>query len=340
VAIATLKCYDTLNFLTACKGTVTTVSFLGGTAGRCDDSGHQFTTTTVAKTATIPMNFYGITKLGATTLTTGKVFFNDTAKCSTYTQNTADSVKAYKTLLVTGNAVFNGGYYIPSFRTSIGGDIDVTAGYCVFQRDSCGGDFTITNPGNTIFDSGDTTFIGLNLTTGLGANVTNTGHFKRFLSGASHTITTNAIGLPTVLLGGNTAINGGCTIARMIIDDNIRATMQSGESYTLTAIATTDWKGSVNKVTEVYSSVLGTRFNLAIPAIITIDSTCIRDCNSSKVITLGTLHGGGNNINVKYTTYDKVVIDRWFKQDDTIRCNYITFTNISEIGRASCRERV
>jgi hypothetical protein len=159
-ALSTWNIYDTLNMLTAAgvNATGSTINFIGGTAGRCDDSGHQLATVTVAKTATIPMNFFGITKATAMTLTTGKTIFNDSLYTASLTVNSADSTKPLKQVNVTGNFFLNGGFYIPSVSTLVGGDEDITDGYSVFKKDSIGGDLNVTGADSVWFT--DTVYVG------------------------------------------------------------------------------------------------------------------------------------------------------------------------------------
>lgn len=53
----------------------------------------------------------------------------DTVYCNALTINSPDSTKILSKLAITGNALFNGGYFIPSDKVMTGGDVDITAGY-------------------------------------------------------------------------------------------------------------------------------------------------------------------------------------------------------------------
>jgi hypothetical protein len=304
VNIATLKCYDTLNFLTACKGTVTTVSFLGGTAGRCDDSGHLFTTCTVAKTATIPMGFYGLTKATTMTVTTGAVTLNDSAVIGTLTINAggADTMRSNDGVNITGNAVINGNCK-PADIIKIGGDCDITAGYfkkVSGKKISITGDATITDADSVILT--DTVEIGENLIFAAGlTKVKLTGCIFSFTGTVTHVITTNGLSMTGIkFIGKNlTFVNAISCIP--IISDSGTVTFLAGSTDTLRPGY--DIEGSAGKKVMLRSSVPGTRYYISIAAIDTVSYSDFQDCNSitNKIYAFdGTSMNSGNNVNIYF----------------------------------------
>jgi fibronectin-binding autotransporter adhesin len=159
-----------------------------------------------------------------------------------------------------------------------------------------GGDLTIT--AGTLNMSGDTVTVGSDITVNSAATLT-IDATSAFVVLGNGVISTGGKSFPQTTINGNTAINGGNTIARLIYGtDGKTITWQSGQTFTISNLTAANWNGADGNLNAFRSSTPGTQYALAIPGAVTLEYMNPQDCAvTGYEITAndGTSVNGGNN---------------------------------------------
>jgi len=158
------------------------------------------------------------------------------------------------------------------------------------------GDLAVT--AGTFNISGDDIAIGGDLTIDAGATFTIDASSTITLSGNS-TVTTGGKTLPQLTVNGNTAINTGCTIDRLIYGtDGKTVTWQQGQTFTISNLTAANWNGAAAALNSMVSSNAGTRATVDIPGATSCEYMSLKDINvtgATLTVNDGTSQTQGNN---------------------------------------------